>query len=487
MNMKKIVNLIIFSAVLAFFTNTEAKSQILDRQGIIDSLTTLDPNIVQYFPRWKVCEPDLLAQIYQSFLYHDYPEGNLSREDVMVLAAPREHEKDPFEILMLTCGVESMNATQIEATFSDLLVGFLSGSIYYSGVLRGEPNGTGRRDYCYNDIPMEVPITVSQADVIIDYLDRPTNVDHAFTISLFEQGLKIGETGFWLRSVLGTDQIGYHFWSSGEGKILLQRPLYINNDRETKRGIPYLINAYLGGGYRISNGLSGDNSILSWIKQRTLNAGPGGKLIFGTDVHAWFHPAFGIGLNVELPMQSIATETIDFDSYGKMENMDRRVDFRPDDPRFGVDISHTVPLLRATGQVTAFYHWWLDKRNPENYFRFDFGINYSEVREVALYREATEIGPITRITAPGVDGLVTHKPNDVADWMFFKMSYRSQAAFPFGASMQISNQVFMARIFLPLFGNWFYIEGKYSTPMRDARPYEIKNFFVFSPVIRLTI
>ncbi|MBE2189403.1 MAG: hypothetical protein KGZ71_02195 [Desulfobulbaceae bacterium] len=484
--MKKIVNFIIFSAVLVMLTNFEAKTQILDRQGVIDSLTTMDPQIVQYFPRWKVCEPDLLVQIYQSFLYHGYPESNLSREDIQILAAPREFDYDPFEILMINCGSESMNATEIEATFSDVLVGFLAGNLFYSGMLRGEPNDFARRDYCFTDLPTQAPITPSQADIITDYLDRPTNVDHAFTLSLFEQGMKIGETGFWLRSIMGTDQVGYHFWSAGESKILLQRPLYINTDRETSKGIPYLINAHLGGGYRLSSGLANNNSLLSWVADRTLNAGPGGKLVFGTDVHAWFHPAFGIGLNVELPMQDIGTQTIDFGSYGKMENFDRAVQFDPSDPR-PYDITHTVPLLRATGQFTAFYHWWLDKKNPENYFRFDFGINYTEVREAALYIEPTEIGPITKITNEGVDGLMTYKPNDVADWMFFKVSYRSQAAFPFGASIQMSNQVFLARIFIPLFGDWFYLEGKYSTIMRDPRPFEIQNFFMFSPVIRLTI
>jgi len=35
-----------------------------------------------------------------------------------------------------------------------------------------------------------------------------------------------------------------------------------------------------------------------------------------------------------------------------------------------------------------------------------------------------------------------------------------------------------------------YLEAKYSTPLRTAseeRPWEIKNFFIISPVIRLNI
>ena len=87
----------------------------------------------------------------------------------------------------------------------------------------------------------------------------------------------------------------------------------------------------------------------------------------------------------------------------------------------------------------------------------------------------------------GVQGLKTYKPEKLPAWLYFKVDYRSQAAFPFGASIQISNEIFLGRLYLPLFGNWLYLEGKYSTPLRDARPYEIKNFFMISPVLRLTI
>lgn len=488
--MKKYLVLLVFATIIFGFNLPELKSQALDRQGIIDSLTTIDPEIVSYFPRWKICEPDLMAQIYSAFVYKGYKKDNLSREDIEILASPKEFPEEPYEILLITCGKESMNSVQIMDVMSSMLIGFISGEMVYQGLDRGFPwpYGQTRRDYCFTEIPREMPVTPSQADIIVDFIERPTNVDHAFSMSLFEQTLKVGESGFWIRSIMGTDQVGYPFWTAGESKILLQRPLYINKDPQTRKGIPYLINAYLGGGYRIQSGLSNDNSLLGWIPNRILNAGPGGKIVFGTDVHAWFMPEAGLSLNLELPLKRLETETIDVGTYGMLtpDALGRNIEFDLNDPR-PYRIDNVAHILRSTGQITAFYHWWLDKKNPENYFRFDLGINYCEVVETGIYNEPVETGVETRMTSLNVRNLKSYKPEDISEWLYFKVDYRSQAAFPFGASIQISNQIFLGRLYLPLFGNWLYLEGKYSTPLRDARPFEIKNFFMISPVLRLTI
>ena len=490
--MKKYLVLFVFAILFFAFNSPDVKSQAIDRQGIIDSLTTIDPEIVSYFPRWKICEPDLMAQIYQAFVYKGFKKENLSKEDIEILASPKENPSDTYEILLITCGKESMNSVKINDVMSTMLIGFLSGEFIYQGLDRGLPQNYNqyKRDYCFIDIPREIPVTPSQADIIVDYIERPTNVDHAFSLSLFEQTLKVGETGFWIRSVMGTDQVGYPFWSSGESKILLQRPLYINTDGRTKKGIPYLINAYVGGGYRIQGGLNNEDNMLSWIPERKLNAGPGGKIIFGADVHAWFLPEAGLSLNLELPMRRLETETIESGTYAYLDpsSLGRKgeIEFDPNDPR-PYRINNVAHILRSTGQLTAFYHWWLDKRNPENYFRFDFGINYAEVVEAAIYKEPTETGDITQMSTVNIRNLETFKPHEPMDWLYLKVEYRSQAAFPFGASVQISNQILLGRLYIPLLGNWLYLEGKYSTPLRDARPYEIQNFFMISPVLRLTI
>ncbi|HOQ49728.1 MAG TPA: hypothetical protein PLV01_07865, partial [Candidatus Kapabacteria bacterium] len=166
-----------------------------------------------------------------------------------------------------------------------------------------------------------------------------------------------------------------------------------------------------------------------------------------------------------------------------------QIQFKEGDVRADIStIAAVAPVIRSTGYATVFYNWWLDKSNPENFFRFDLGINYSEVRETALYHYPnTTNGLNYEITVENVTGLKTYKPKEFADWMFAKVEYRNQAIFPFGASIQYSNQIMLGRIWLPLFSNWFYLEAKYSTPLRTERPYEIKNFFMISPLLRITI
>ncbi len=469
-------------ALILFVAWFDSYSQPINRKAIYDSLTTLNPEIKQYFPRWKICERDLQIQIYQTFLTLGYDKEQLDMQNVDVLASPRAADYLPFEILLLTCGKSSMNSVEIESNMTSLLIGFISGELYYSGRDRGYQKDNAYRDYCYNDLPIDLPFSDDQTAAITNYL-LPTNVTHAFTVSLFEQSLKFGETGFWIRSKIGTDQIGYHFWSSGESKIILQRPLYVNNDTESRSRIPFLINAYFGGAYRISGGINEQNNMLSWVKSRKLNTGPGGKLIAGLDFHIPILPEAGISLNTEIPLQVLNTKAIDDGAYSYYPNSNE-VEINPENPNSVYPVEKIAALLRATGQITVFYNFWLDKSNPENFFRFDFGLNYSEVREMAHFRNtASAISYLTN----DATNLNTYKPNEFGDWVFAKIEYRNQRTFPFGASIQYSNQILLGRVYIPLFGNWFYIEAKYAQPLRSVRPFESEHFFVVSPVLRLTI
>lgn len=488
-------NIIVLSLALVVLGIASAFAQeIRNKDAVLDSLTTLDPEIRGYFPRWKICEPDLQVHVYQAFVQLGYDKSKLSMQNIEILAAPRETDFDPYEILLINCGDQSMKAVEIEANLGDIFIGFLSGEVAYTGPDRGYRKDVIKRDYCYKDMPVDIPMTSSQAEAIISYLE-PTNVKHAFTMSLFEQAVKIGASGFWLRSMVGTDPIGYTFWTSGEAKIVMQRPLYINDDYRTRTRIPYLINAYMGGAYKITSGMDNSNSVLSWVQSRKINGSLGGKLIGGADLYMPFHPEAGVSFNLEIPLKTFDyEESIDEDTYTFMtiDRNERQIDFEDGDPRpteKNLRIDKIAPVLRASGQITLFYNWWLNDKNPENYIRFDLGLSYSEVQEYAFYKSLIgdpEYVPPT-LSKDNIYGLKCYKPNELGDWMFVKAEYRNQAAFPFGFSMQISNQIFLGRIYLPIFGNWFYVEGKYATPMRGLRPFETENFFMLSPVIRLTI
>ncbi len=462
--MKNRYNVILALFAFALVGNVASNAQT-SQDTIIRALKTIDPEILQYFPRWRICEPDLQVQIKQNFALMGYNAADLDAQNIIVTCAPlKEGTGEPeYDLILVECGSERMVAAEIASYMKKL-------SFRIS-----DP----KRPYCYVDIPPAAPPTAQQAATIINYME-PTNVQHAFTLSLFEQALKIGNSGFWLKSSIGTDQVGYQYWSSGEGRVYLQRPLYMNDDQETKRAIPYLMNIRLGAGYRVTGGLDSGKKLLEFIPGRKLNAGAGGKLVGGLDFHMPFKPQFGVGVNLELPLSGISADrAIDPTTYYLNDIGTRRITA----PSYAVDPYATAYLLRGTGQVTLFYNWWVDPSRPENFFRFDVGMSYAEVRETGVFKDTT-VG-YTYLANAGVNGLQTYKNNEVGDWIYAKAEYRNQAAFPFGVSLQYSNQILLGRVYIPVLGDWLYIEGRYSTPLRGVRPYEIPNFFMISPVLRL--
>jgi hypothetical protein len=455
------------SVLVAFAVVSVPTSSQTFADTALAALKQIDPEILQYFPRWRICEPDLQVQIRQSFALMGYPKANLDDKAIIITAAPvKEGEAgQDYELILVECGSERMVASEIASNMKRL-------------ALRIQD---GKRPYCFTDIPPSTPPSAPQIAEIINYME-PTNVTHSFTLSAFDQSLKIGTSGFWLKSSIGTDQVGYTFWSSGEGRVYLQRPLYQNSDPETKRAIPYLINARLGFGYRMTGNLDGQSRLLDFIPGRKLNGSAGGKLVGGLDFHMPFHPEFGVGFNIELPLAGIdSSKTIDVGTYYTMDPGNRRITA----PSYPTDPVSVTNIIRTTGQVTLFYNLWLDRKVPENFFRFDVGVNYVEVQEAGVFNDTTNGGNTYYLGRDGVNGLVTYKPNEALDWIYAKVEYRNQAAFPFGVSVQYSNQMLLARAYVPVFGDWFYLEGRYSTPLRDVRPFEVENFFMFSPVLRL--
>lgn len=468
MNMKNITYRSI--AVFAFFAmfligeTSEAKAQETD-SSIFVRLTSIDPELLQYFPRWYVCESDLQAKVFNAFRVLGYRRERLDQQKITVTAQPVANAEDPYEILIVECGTERMTAQEMSANLPNIL----------------QKLSDRMRPYCYTEIPTTIPASQPQAEAIVSFL-QPTNVNHAFTLSAFEQSLKLGKSGFWLKNVTGTDQVGYHFWNAGESKVLLQRPLYVNDDVDSRRAIPYLLNARLGFGYRLTSNPT-EQTILNFIPARKLDAGYGGKFIGALDFNMPFAPQFGISINAEMPLVPIKnSENVDTTTYVLNAVGDREIllDETYDNKQV---VMNTVNLLRSTGQVTLFYNWWLDDQKPENFFRFDAGLNYFEVREAAAVLDNNSR---SYFAVDGVSGLNLWKPNEFADWIYLKAEYRNQSTFPFGISVQLANQSLLAHAYIPILGQWLYLEGKYNTILRDVRPFERGTMFMISPVLRLT-
>jgi hypothetical protein len=479
--MRKITLIVI--AFMSIFSLFDVQAQT--RKGMVDSLTTIDPEIRKYFPRWKVCETDLQIQIFQAFRLLGFSDKLLNKSKIEILAAPRNDEYVPFDILLIKCGDGTMNSAEIAGNFTQNLYNIIAGEAFFARAKNPPQTDLRARDYCYVEIPPEIPVSSTEAEAIINYL-RPSNVDHSFSVSLFDQSLKFGSSGFWLSNIMGNDEVGYPFWNGGESKIILQRPLYANTDAKTVKAIPYLLDMYIGGAYKINAGIDPKGTLLSWVAPRKLNNGPGGKIVTGLDFNMPFHPQLGLHLNAEIPLQSLRQIGIDEPSFAYTQ-ADETVDFYEDDYRYGTyKINKIAHELRGTGQIAAYYYWWPGEAsgNFENFLRFDLGISYCEVRQLGVYRDTSE--NITYMTPHGVSGLQTFKPNEFADWVYAKLEYRNSAFWPFGISAQLSNQMLLGRIYVPLV-NWLYIEAKVATTLRPKRPYESGTFFMVSPVIRLTI
>ena len=440
----------------------EADSSVFSR------LTSIDPELLQYFPRWFVCESDIQAKVFNAFRVLGYRRDNLDQQKIVVTAQPVANAEDPFEILIIECGSERMTAQEMSTNIPNILSRLASAD----------------RPYCYTEIPTTTPASQPQTEAITSFL-RPANAAHAFTLSAFEQTLKIRKSGFWLSNILGTDQTGYHFWNAGEAKVLLQRPLYVNDDPSTRRAIPYLINARMGMGYRLSSDPR-QAGVLGFIPARRIDAGYGGKIVTALDFNMPFNPRFGVSVNAELPLEPVKASTrVDTTTYASTPIDFENRDIFVDDPLIVGNAVSTVNLLRSTGQVSFFYNMWLDESRPENFFRFDLGVNYYEVREAAVLAD-TATGHTT-LAIQGVSGLQTWKPNETADWIYAKIEYRNQSTFPFGVDLQYANQTLLAHAYVPLFGQWLYLEAKYSQPLRGLRPFEREHMFMISPVLRLTL
>lgn len=482
--------ILIIVSVFTFLASDLSEAQTIKEQteSYLTQLGTIDPEVQKLFPRWIICEPELQIQIRRAFVLAGYNKSKLDENKIEVIAIPKgeidedEPEAEPYRLLHIKCGTEGMNGQEIRR-YMRSLEGIIAGEERF---LSKDDNMEASRDYCYEDIPPDISLTESQKKAIVDFFE-PTNKTHSMSISFFEQSLKIGETGFWLKNIIGNDDIGYPFWAAGESKVIVKKPLYKNTDHKTSRSIPELINFSFGFAYNYKNGLDNNNGILGWVPQRQLNNFPGGKVLGAIDFSLPFHPRAGVHFDVEIPLTSLDDEDIKAGDFYYYETANPLIHRRPP---ADVDVFDNLvaPVLRETGRFSLFYNFWFPEKSPENFLRVDLGISYAEIREMAIYEETKGIGNVVRhLYNNDVEGLTTYKPSELGDWLFLKAEYRNMAGIPFGVSLQYSNQILLGRGYFALFSDWLLLELKLAKTLRNSNPFEKDIFFMVSPVIRLTI
>ena len=186
----KYIIVIMTAFLVAMSSNLEASNK--DKaEEYLDKLQTIDPEIRKMFPRWIICEPELQIQIRRAFVLAGYDKTKLDQNRIEVLAVPKTGNRVmPYTLLFVSCGDAGMNASEIDRYLRSLKA-IISGAKKFVSA----ENFEFKRDYCFEIIPPDAALSGEQSKAIVDYFE-PTDKTHAITVSLFEQSLKLGESGF---------------------------------------------------------------------------------------------------------------------------------------------------------------------------------------------------------------------------------------------------------------------------------------------------
>lgn len=487
--------------------------------GIPNAFKTIDDRAIPFLSRWTVCEAQVQKIVQQYFkTVGKDPGPDLAK--ISIWGEPKKNGK--YDIYQIKCG----SAIAVKKELADNMLQGVNDLI-------AEPVGPdGEEKYCHDFVAVsnvggKVTSDIEKkVGVGENNFRMPTGGRQYYSLSVFDQMLRVGATNWWIHNTIGNDNAGYHFWYAGEAKITATRSLIDNGDNNTRRAIPNLLKLSGGIVYRLNDDVGNQNPRLTdFLGKRKLNMGPEpkiavsfeGVLPLGEDNKT---NVFGARINAEIPVQRVnegvpLAEPISFSrvNFDETSGIGRseRLQLLASHPRFGdnpqfvtnrnssmVDVQTITPLLRTVAQASLFYTWWLEvegaENPPDNIFRVDAGINYMEVVETALVQTGGQFGPVyfasaNNVTAAnrGGRGLVNYAPQNVLDWLYLKFEYRNETTYPFGFTLQYSNQTFMGIAYLPLFGNWLYLEAKYAHVLRELRPYEQQSYFMISPVFRILI
>jgi len=477
-----------FAAVLFAFSldsapvaaqGTGAVSQpptLAEIQRMMDSATTTDPEIERYLPRWRINEADLKIKLATYFKVLGYP---VSETDSMIVTATfPDPESGQQDILAIRAG-NSASLTGGQKIRQEV------GEALYNKILD--------RNYAHSIIEPAIPLTEDGATRIPTVL-YPSTARQFVAVSAFRQAVQLGTTGARLEHQLGTDEIGYHFWSSGQGKAMLHYPIIrLSNPDLRAAGVPDILTIMLGAAYRMTFGGPDDDFLGGAILPRKLNGNIGAKAVAHIEYRLPQANDIGFMLHSEVPFNKLeGYDQVNLSNGGVVAFTEPYTVRSSGQPSSFVDAAY---MLRTVAQGGVFWETWLN--DYEHFFRISLGTSYQEVVRGAL---ATEDGkPITyadaeeRIdklrAATGVAYLNLIHPTEMEDWIFAKVEYLNQSGFPFGISAQLANRNLLLDGFIPLIPNWLFIQAKFSTPvLRDnPAPWEQESFFMVSPILRFKL
>ncbi|MDB5035292.1 MAG: hypothetical protein JWQ98_2533 [Chlorobi bacterium] len=453
-------------------------------QAMIDSAKTLDPEIERYLPRWRIQEADLKIKIAAIFSSDGLP---IKETDSMIVTATFPRPNEAQELLTLRAGASGV------VSGKDAIRRYVGEALYRQILARA---------YAHTVIEPASPLTESQKDRIGSVF-YPSVARQFVAVSAFRQAVQLGTTGARLEHLIGDDEIGYHFWSSGQGKAAISYPIIrLDNPDLRAKGVPDILSIMLGAAYRLKFGTPSDNFLGGVITPRLLNGTIGAKALTHVEYRLPQVNDIGFSLHAEVPFGKMQQgEEVDLSEAGVVNAPGIYAFVK--DKRPTVDTVLSAYFLRTVAQGTVFWETWLN--DYEHFFRISLGASYQEVEwsalaklsattnqyeHVHLGKDGAILGTDNKAAIPnGVENLRLIHPTELQDWIYAKVEYLNQSGFPFGMSAQLANRNLLISGFIPVIPNWLFLEAKYSTPiLRDQpAPWESRSFFMISPVLRIKI
>ena len=479
--------LIIPGALIALFllspasTLAQGEPTEAELRENIKNLEELDPDVAVYLPRWRILEADLKTKL---MLYFRSQGFDMKTSDTVVVTAGFDRDNGQEDILKIEVpslpGASLNGRAKIESELGEGL---------YQELLQ-------RSTYAHANIERESPLTEGGAERVPNVL-YPTNARQFAAVSAFRQAIQLGTTGARLEHLIGTDQVGYPFWSGGQAKALVEYPIIRQDDVNLRAaGVPDILKFSLGIGYRLKFGQAGESGVADIFSPRLLNGAIGAKAIVATEYRLPQVNDLGVSIYAELPLNKrTGTESVEGDD---------AVVWVPGEIRR----RSTIPVrkayfLRTIAQGNFFWETWLN--NYEHYFRFSLGASYQEVAEASLRVGTLYLDPDGETLrnkqgvvqsfparpaglANNVEYSALDHPDEVGDWIFAKIEYLNQSDFPFGFSAQLANRNLLLNGFVPIIPNWLFLQAKYSTPLlSDPQPWEQQPVIIVSPILRFML